>query len=323
MLKVVLAGSVGSSFATLKKLTEHEINIAAVLGCEPKDAEKVSGYVNMQNFCTEHNIPYYPFAKINTQPIKNILQEIKPDIFFVVGLSQLIPTDMLAIAKLGNIGFHPTVLPTGRGRAPIAWLILEEKYGAANFFLMGEGADDGPVFVQKKFEVNNKDNAGSIEKKIILSINEALDEWLPELKNGVWNPVPQEEMNATYYGKRMPDDGLINWEKSAAEIDKLIRASSNPHPGAFSFLSHKKIIIQSSKLEHELKIKGVTGRVLIEKDNGYLVQTGNGLIWISDIMDELNQKVVLKTGQKLGYYPELEIYKLTKEILEIKQKIGI
>jgi methionyl-tRNA formyltransferase len=277
----------------------------------------------MKEYCAKHGIAYYPFAKISSESIKEVLLKLEPDIFFVIGLSQLIPTELLQIPKIGNIGFHPTLLPKGRGRAPIAWLILEEKHGAANFFLMGNGVDDGPVFVQKEFEVENNDTAMTIERKILENTEKALDEWLPELKKGKWNPISQQEMNASWYGKRAPEDGWIDWEKPADYIHKLIRASSPPHPGAYSFLGNQKVLVYHSVLEVEMKIKGVIGRVLIERDQSCLIQTGAGLLWISEVFNENKERAFLKVGQKLGYYTELEIYKINKEIQKLKETLGI
>jgi methionyl-tRNA formyltransferase len=321
MYKIVLAGSVNSSLVTLEQLVHHQMDVAAVFGYEPKNTSEISSYVSMKEFCHNHQIAYYPFSKINSVENLNILKELKPDIFFVVGLSQLVSDEMLSVSKLGNVGFHPTYLPKGRGRAPIAWLILEEKIGAANFFLMGSGTDDGPIFIQEVFSVEETDNAAGIEQKILISIKQALSNWLPHLKKGEWNFVPQNEMDASYYGKRAPEDGIINWNCSAENIDKLIRASSKPHPGAFTFANTSKIYIWHSQIETGVKIKGVTSRVLLIKEDKFLVQCGKGLLWIYGITNDSSQPVVLKVGQKLGYYPELEIYNLRNEIQELKEWI--
>lgn len=323
MHKIVLAGSVTSTYTTLTMLVKHKFNIAGVLGYEPDNPGPVSGYVNMKAYCNSNNIPYYPFKKISAVSTREILSELSPDIFFVVGLSQLVPEEMLRIATLGNIGFHPTLLPRGRGRAPIAWLILEEKSGAANFFLMGEGTDDGPVFVQQPFNVESFDNAATIELKIMDAIELALDEWLPKLKEGVWEPVPQDEVLATWYGKRTPEDGWINWTEAADHIDKVIRAASAPHPGAYTFLNQQKLTVLKCRPEPEKHIQGVPGSVLLKSiQKEYLIQTGLGLLWISEVYDENNNETALKVGQKLGFYAELEIYKLKKEIEFIKKKLA-
>ncbi|MGN6602888.1 MAG: methionyl-tRNA formyltransferase, partial [Ginsengibacter sp.] len=263
---------------------------------------------------------------INDKQNVRILRELQPDIFFAVGLSQLISNEMLSIAKLGNIGFHPTLLPKGRGRAPIAWLILRETYGASNFFLMGEGTDDGPIFVQHPFNITNDDDALTVEGKIISTLNSALDEWLPQLKKGVWLAVPQDGSKTTEYGKRTPIDGVINWYDSAVEIDKLIRASTKPHPGAFTFYGNFKLTMWSSKLENKSMIEGVVGRVLkIDAANGLMVQTGHGLLWIDryECFDYSGKLVHLKiqVGSRFGYYEQYEIYKLRNEIDILKNKI--
>lgn len=323
MLKIVLAGAVGSTFATLQKLVQHGFDVAGVLGYEPQSSALVSGYVHMRDFCEQHAIPYFPFKKIGAPEVQELVASLAPDLFFVVGLSQLVPESLLKVARLGNVGFHPTMLPAGRGRAPIAWLILEEDFGAANFFLMSEGVDDGPLFVQEKFPVADTDDAAAIEQKILQAIDAALDCWLPELARGIWNPIPQDEAAATYYGKRGPEDGWIDWSRSAAVIDKIIRASAPPHPGAYTFLKDRKLTVLQSFPENSLKIRGVPGSVLQVAGERFLVQAGEGLLWIADVLDETGASLKLKVGERLGYYSELEIYHLKKEIALIKQKLGL
>jgi methionyl-tRNA formyltransferase len=322
-LKIALAGSVNSSFYALKKLVAHEMNVAAVFGYEPENPAAVSGYANMRGYCKEQGIPYSPFVRISDDCVKESLAALRPDLFFVVGLSQLVPEDLLAMAKLGNVGFHPTCLPKGRGRAPIAWLILEEKKGASTFFLMGKGADDGPVLVQKEFAVEAEDDAMAISEKIHNAMEDALDDWLPKLKEGYWNPIPQEEEMASYYGRRNPEDGWINWSLDAEQITGLIRATTHPLPGAYTFLNGRMITVLKAQKEDAYPIKGVIGRVLVAEANKYLVQTGKGLVWISGLLAEDGKPVSLRVGQRLGYYSELEIYMLNKEIQSIKKRIGL
>jgi len=322
-MKVALAGSVTSSFVTLEKLIEHQLDVVCVFGLEleQQSTSVVSGYCSMRDLCEKHDILYIPFTKINKDEHIDLLNQLNPDVFFAVGLSQLISEDLLKVAKLGNVGFHPTLLPKGRGRAPIAWLLLNENQGAANFFLMGKGADDGPVFIQEPFDIEDQDDAASVESKILGSIKVALDKWLPSLKRGEWNPIPQDELEVTYYGKRTPEDGWVNWELNNKEVDKLIRASAHPHPGAYSFLKNKKLTILKSRIENNIPIKGVTGRVLLANgQQEYLIQCGSGLIWISDVYEE-NNAIELRVGQKLGYYTELEIFNLKKQIEELTKKI--
>jgi methionyl-tRNA formyltransferase len=305
-MKVGLIGSVKSSETVLLQLIKYQFNVVGVLGFNPANKENVSGWTDLSKTANKERIPYSDYQKINDRKHLDWMNEKRPDVIFAVGFSQLLSKEWLELPQLGCIGFHPTCLPKGRGRAPLAWLVLEEKKGAASFFLMGEGADDGPVFIQEAFVIEQEDDASSVGVKIDKAIKIALNKWLPRLKACEWNPVPQEEMLASWYGKRTPSDGVINWNQSAYSIDRLIKSAAKPHPGAFTFWKEKKMIIWQSKIEEKISIKGVIGRVLISKDQSYLIQCGEGLLWISSIEDD----ITLNVGDKLGYNVEYEIYKI-------------
>lgn len=310
-MNIIVIGAVQSTALILEKLIEYGFNVVGVLGHEPITKEKVSGWADLKTQSQNHNLNYLGFRRINEDTCLEWTKSKKPDIIFAVGFSQLLAQVWLDMPKLGCIGFHPTNLPEGRGRAPLAWITLEKKTGSASFFLMGKGADDGPIFVQSLFEVENKDTAWSVREKIKQHIYLALDKWLPELKQGIWNPIPQNEALATYYGKRNPEDAIIDWTKKAEDIDRLIKASTTPHPGAYTYFNDSKVSIMESKVAHDLKIKGVIGRILlIKKNNKYLVQCGDGILWIFNLIFEEENK--LKVGDKLGYNLEDEIYKLKK-----------
>lgn len=318
MHNILVIGTVNSTAEIIKSLVKHELKPKGVLGFQPEDITNVSGWADLKELSEKLEIPFKPFQKINESENLDWAKSFNPDIIFAVGFSQLLVSDWLEMPKLGCVGFHPTKLPKGRGRAPIAWLILDETEGASNFFLMGEGADDGPIFVQKTFLIDEEDDATTVENKILESLNKALDSWLPKLKNGEWNPIPQDDVKATWYGKRTPEDGVIEWQYSAEAIDRLIKASTKPHPGAYSYYNYEKIIIWESKVERELKIKGVVGRVLLkDKHQGVLVQCGEGLLWLSKLSKDIKE---IKIGQQFGFVPQIEIEKIWKEIKKLKNE---
>jgi methionyl-tRNA formyltransferase len=315
-MRAGIIGAVRSTETTLRLLVEHGFNIVGVLGYSPDNKENTSGWTDLKKVSEELNVPYSDYKQINEQEHLNWMKKAAPDIIFAVGFSQLLSDEWLNMPKLGCIGFHPTYLPQGRGRAPLAWIILEERKGAATFFLMDKDADSGPVFVQELFDVEENDDATSVGRKISESMRKALCNWLPRLKRGEWDPVPQEEALATWYGKRTPSDGIIHWEKSAKEIDLLIKSATHPHPGAYTFFKDTKLIIWASEVEKNIPIKGVAGRILLCKDSRYLVQCGSGLIWLKQI-DGVGS---LKVGDKLGYNIENEIYNIKNKLSELYEK---
>ncbi|MBE4947645.1 methionyl-tRNA formyltransferase [Chryseobacterium culicis] len=316
MYRILVIGAVNSTARIIQKLISHKLEIVGVLGHEPKDKNKVSGWADLASLCLNSGVDYKSFVKINDEENLNWAREKNVDIIFAVGFSQLLYDQWFSVAKLGCIGFHPTKLPLGRGRAPLAWVTLEQTHGSATFFLMGKGADDGPIFAQSIFKIEENDDAGSVETKILDHIDIALDQWLPELKDGLWNPVPQCEHLASYYGVRKEEDGLINWNDNAQYINRLIKAASKPHPGAYTYCKDEKITVWSCRLEKDLQFKGVIGRVLLKNEKQEcLIQTGEGLLWIEDYEFKEQPVIQINVGDKLGYSIEDEIYRI-KTILK-------
>lgn len=321
-MRVGIIGAVGTTATTIKMLLKHEFQIVGVLGHEPINKSNVSGLYDLSLLSKENCLPYSGFIRINDESHKRWMKDKSPDIIFAVGFSQLLDNDWLTMAKYGCVGFHPTVLPKGRGRAPVAWSILnEEPYGAATFFQISSGADSGPVFVQEKFLLEKSDDAESYGVKLKTALQKALDTWLPQLKNGIVNGIPQNENEATYFGKRDPVDGRIDWNVTAYEIDRLIKASTRPHPGAYTYHKKSKLIIWKSRIENQLKYKGVVGRVLLkDSDNSLLVQCGQGTIWLLEYEHAENKDI--KVGDKLGLMLEDEIFHLHKRIDELMEIIN-
>ncbi len=323
-LRIVLAGSVGSSRLTLQALLRHRANVVGVLELQPDDPTAVSGFARLQDVAAEAGVPCVGFQKLNGPEIVTQVREWQPELLFVVGLSQLVKSELLSVPKLACIGFHPTCLPRGRGRAPVAWLVLDATPGAATFFVMDEGADSGPILVQESFAVRPTDDAEQVTASLEQAIVRALDRWLPRLLAGEWDPQPQDDTAATYHGKRAPEDGWIDWNKSAREIDTLIRAAGRPHPGAFTFLKDRKLLVWRAELDTATPFRGVIGRVLLtDPQRGALVQTGDGLLWLSEVAaaDGDSKLPKLAVGQRLGYVVDEEINQLKARIAELEKLI--
>ena len=317
--KVILIGSVNSSRKTLEKLLEHQLNVVAVLGLHPEAAVNVSGYFDLKDLSQTNNIPFQYFSKVNDAEIVDFVKSKSPDLVFVVGLSQMIREELLSIPKYGLIGYHPTRLPEGRGRGAVAWIILGKVQGAATFFKMDEGMDSGSIWSQVNYEVEKNDDATSVIHQILKAIEKALDAVLPDLKKGIFITTPQDESKATYLGKRNPEDGIIDWKQSAAMIHQLIRATTKPLPGAYTYLGTKKIVIWNASISEITNHLGVTGRIVIADDSGVHIQTGDGLLKIENIeginIDDL------KVGNTLGFNFEKEYFKLSDRIETIENQL--
>jgi len=315
--RIVLVGAVDSTAQTLSKLVEHQANVVGVFGYESENTDHVSGYVELAGIAASNSYSYFPFKKINSEADR--IRSLKPDYIFVVGLSQLVSAEILAIPSKCCIGFHPTSLPHGRGRAPLAWLILDEqREGSATFFVLADGVDNGAIVAQKSYSISEQDDVASLVDKLMLAMASALDALIPSMCSNTLNFMIQDESLATYYEKRSPDDGLIDWHRSADQINRLIRATTEPYPGAYSFVSDQKITIFVSEIFTEQRVRGVVGSIVLLGNNGsFVVQCGSGLL-------QVNKYVTLhqwspRIGVAIGYLPELEISLLKKRVERLEQ----
>jgi len=319
--RIVLAGSVNSSRKTLEKLFQHKMNVVGVLGLAPEVSVNVSGYVDLKKQVNNQNVKFSYFTKINSETSVKFVRECKPDFFFVVGLSQLVNKELLEIPTVGCVGFHPTKLPEGRGRAAVAWLILGKAPGAATFFEMGEGMDDGPILAQQPFEISKNDYAQDVIDKITDKIGDCLDNLLPAMQSGTIRPLKQDHSKATYLGKRNPEDGLICWENPASEINALVRAVSSPLPGAYSFYDGKEVVIDRASAENEIEYVGVAGRIIkIDPNKGVLVCTGDGSIWIKEVRGTSFGN--FRVGQTFRSESYASIESLKDEIKKLKIRLA-
>lgn len=317
-MKIAVVGGVSSTRVLVEKLFEHGFLDVQVWGYSPDNHEMVSGWSNLEEPSLRFGYAFTPFVRV--ADCKQDLAKFGPDLIFVVGLSQIIPADIIAIPRISCIGFHPTALPQGRGRAAIAWLILEQVGGAASFFIIREGVDDGPIVAQQPFLIDAHDDAASVERKILAAEEKALDDWLPDIAN--IQAVEQDHSAASWYGRRTPEDGWLDWTKSNADLLRLIRASTRPHPGAYTFHQGNVITIWAAETI-DTPHKGVTGRILeILPDGGYVVQCGEGLIKINSWSAAGDPAWRPRVGQKLGYYAEAEIHRLLEKNRLLENRIS-
>jgi len=192
-------------------------------------------------------------------------------------------------------------------------MVLEQAEAAATLFELQQNADSGVIFVQEPFSVEIEDDATSVERKVLDALRRALDAWLPRMLVGERRGRVQNEAEATWYGKRTSDDGLIQWSDSAAHIVKLIRATTRPHPGAFTFHGLDRIRIWKCELSEDDRFRGVVGRVLAANEEGHLlVQSGTASLWLTEYEVDSRPGMCLKVGDKMGYDVELEIHHILK-----------
>ena len=285
-MNVALMGSVSSSLGTLEALLRGNVEITGVLGVDESQAERISDYRSLRETATSAGIPYLSFVKVSEPAVDTFLRQHAPDLLWVIGLSQLVPKRLINIARHGGVGFHPTMLPEGRGRAPVAWTILRGARAAANLFYLTDEPDAGDIIIQREVPVLPDDYSEDLIERTNQVLAEAVLEIAPQIRAGNLPRTPQDHRKATYYAKRTPADGVINWHATTDEVYRLIRAAGRPYPGAFTRNGPHKVTIWRGKpaTPADRPTDAAPGQVLrIEASGDALIATGDGTIWATEI----------------------------------------
>lgn len=195
------------------------------------------------------DIPIYRIDNIN-QEIE-LLKRLDPDLIVMCGWRQVINKEILEIPKKGIIGFHPTLLPFGRGPAPIINSILQGvKHSGVTMFYVDEGIDSGEIIAQSRFRINKKDHANQVYNKVIRAAKHiAMNQLFMLLKGKQVKTRKQDEKKAHYFPKLSLKNNEINLTDSIDDIYKKIRALSKPYNGAYIKKNGKKLIIWKAELQ--------------------------------------------------------------------------
>ena len=288
--KIVLCSCSESGYDIADFLLNNNIKISYFVSIRPELASKlkISGYKSFELLSKKYNVPiYYPkIFSMKNKTDTNFFNREKFDLLLVCGWQRLIPEEILLTLNITGIGFHGSseLLPKGRGRAPVNWSIIEgKKQFILQLFLLTPGIDDGDIVYHKTFDINEWDTCQTIYYKISLVVKQSLLQLIPEIFSNKFSRIPQLGV-PSFYPKRTPEDGQINWDDSLNEIHNFVKALTKPYPGAFSFINKQKIIIwkaqpfdtkilfPNSKLGQIVE-KFSTGDFIVKCDEGSLLVT--------------------------------------------------
>lgn len=163
------------------------------------------------------------------------VETARPELLFSFYYRGILPKKLLELPRLGAFNIHGSLLPKYRGRAPVNWaVLLGEKVTGATLHWMTERADSGDIVDQQEVSIGPDDTAFDVQRRVTAAAVQVLERRLEQLKSGSAPRRPQKEAEATTFGKRSPEDGRIDWTRTAGQVHDLVRAVTHPYPGAFT-----------------------------------------------------------------------------------------
>ena len=290
--KIAVFGCKSTTLFLLENLNipypiRHLITIAPEAG----QKHEVADYADLKAIAETKGIEVYQakYYSLKHPDDQAYLQGLGLDIAFVIGWQRLVPAEVLSGLSIGAFGMHGSSmnLPLGRGRSPMNWSIIEGRQAFyTNLFRYDPGVDSGDVVDTFKFQITPRDTAETMHFKNTLAMKYLIERNIEALVRNDFKLTPQDDsVPPTYYPKREPKDGLINWEQDVHVIERFVRAVTRPFGGAFTFVDDRKITLWDTQVfdVHDFGYeKWAPGTVVATFESGkFLVKCFGGVLLVN------------------------------------------
>ncbi|MBM7623306.1 methionyl-tRNA formyltransferase [Sporohalobacter salinus] len=295
-MDVIFMGTPDFSVPTLKRLIEEDFTDVIGVVTQP-DRPRGRGQKMhpspVKEEALKEDLTLLQPEDINNSDSVTKLKELNPDVIVVIAYGQILDKEILDLPKLGCINVHASLLPKYRGSGPLHRVIIngEEETGITTMY-MEEGLDIGDIILKEKVEITSEETVGELHDRLAVLGAEVLLETLELIKAGEANRISQDDRKATYAQKITKEEGRIDWTASAQEIKNLIRGM-NPWPGAYTFYNDNRLKVWNSRIyDSKTKPSVIPGTVVdIENESGFIVQSGEGQLLISEVQPENKQRM--------------------------------
>jgi methionyl-tRNA formyltransferase len=272
-LKIIFMGTPDFAIPILEAITHCSLfTVCCVITTPDKPVGRQQKITPppVKKLALKYKIPVLQPEKISQA--RDQITDYQPDLIVVAAYGQILPKEILNIPKYGCINVHASLLPKYRGSSPIQFAILnDEKTTGVTIMIMDEKMDHGPILAQEKIAIQPNETAQTLHDKLARLGADLLIKTIPQYIQGEIKPQPQDESKATYTKILTRQDGQIDWQKSAQEIERQIRALT-PWPGTWTIFNGKRLKILKAKV--------------VNKKDEMAIQTGKGYLLLEMVQPE-------------------------------------
>lgn len=243
MTRILLFAYRDFGFACLNYLLDQNEDVIGLFTHNDPPSDNI-WYPSIAKLAKERDIPVYIYDELDNSEVSDLLNELAADLILSSYYRTMIPMKILNIAPLGAYNLHGSYLPAYRGCAPLNWAIINgEAHTGVTLHRMAAKADAGEIIAQEKISIGEEDTISDITKKAVDASVRVLDSCIDELKMGTAKGFTQDETEASYFPRRSPKDGKIDFNLHGEKIHNLVRALTHPYPGALIELSVGRILV--------------------------------------------------------------------------------
>ncbi|WNN45549.1 MULTISPECIES: bifunctional UDP-4-amino-4-deoxy-L-arabinose formyltransferase/UDP-glucuronic acid oxidase ArnA [Winslowiella] len=210
-------------------------------------------FASVARTAAEQGIPVFAPEDINHPLWVDRIKSSEPEVIFSFYYRNMLCDEIINCAKQGAFNLHGSLLPDYRGRAPLNWALVNgETETGVTLHRMVARADAGAIVAQQRVAISAEDNARTLHGKLNQTAADLLSDILPRILTGDFTEQPQDNSKARYFGRRTPEDGRVQWDQPAAVIHNLVRAVTDPWPGAFSYVGASKFTLWKTRVHSEM-----------------------------------------------------------------------
>ena len=280
-MRIVFMGTPDFAVPSLQALigAGHDVCAVYTQPDKPQGRKQILTAPPVKTLALEHDIPVFQPNTLKNEDEQARLREIAPEVIIVVAYGKLMPKAVLDIPPHGCINVHGSLLPRWRGAAPIQWAVIAgDEMAGVTTMQMAEGLDTGDMLLTYETKVGEKETAGELFDRLAQSGAELLIQTLVKLDE--ITPRPQDDAQSCYAHMLDKQMAVIDWSKSAHEIDCLIRGF-NPWPIALTTLSGERLKVFAAEKANG---RGEPGTVLeADPKKGLTVACGEGALRLTEI----------------------------------------
>jgi methionyl-tRNA formyltransferase len=256
-MKLIFCGTPQFAVPSLERLVAagHDVQLVVTQPDRPQGRGMELAAPPVKHSALRLSIPITQPDRIKkNEDFQARLKAIHPDAIIVVGYGRIIPDWMLHLPPYGNINVHASLLPKYRGAAPIQWAIANgESVTGVTTMKIDQGLDTGDILLKREIPIEPDDTAVTLAPRLAELGADLLVETLEEWKRGIIEPVPQDESLATHASILKKEDGLVDFNRTAAEIRNRLRGFQ-PWPGAYTHFRGKTLKIIAARVADALKL---------------------------------------------------------------------
>jgi methionyl-tRNA formyltransferase len=301
-------------FKALVAAREHEVVGVVTQPDRPVGRRQELTPPPIKTLALKHGLPVLQPEKIRRPEAVAELRALAPELIVVVAYGQILPKDVLTMARLGCVNVHGSLLPRWRGASPIqAALLAGDEFTGVTTMLLDEGMDTGPMLMWERLAIDPNDNAATLHDKLAALGVPLLIKTVSALAAGTLQPTPQLAEGVTYAPKIKKEDGLVDWSQPARQIRNRLQAFT-PWPGLFTFLPTEAglrvLKIWTADVEMKPALLGaVAGTVMAAEKSGIAVVTGEGALVVRELQLEGGRRLKAEEflrGHRLAVGTKLE-----------------